>query len=66
MRQSDKKNILLNVFWSCIQDMVLYVFLNFFFSAFMPDDDFRALSDERFLAAGGQAAFAMSHERFGR
>ena len=26
----------------------------------------RALSDERFLAAGGQAAFAMSHERFGR
>ena len=27
---------------------------------------FRALSDERFLAAGGQAAFAMSHERFGR
>ena len=25
-----------------------------------------ALSDERFLAAGGQAAFAMSHERFGR
>ena len=27
---------------------------------------FWALSDERFLAAGGQAAFAMSHERFGR
>ena len=26
----------------------------------------KALSDERFLAAGGQAAFAMSHERFGR
>ena len=26
----------------------------------------RALSDERFLAPGGQAAFAMSHERFGR
>ena len=26
----------------------------------------RALSDERFLAPGGQAAFAMSHKRFGR
>ena len=26
----------------------------------------RALSDECFLASGGQAAFAMSHERFGR
>ena len=25
-----------------------------------------ALSDERFLAAGGKAAFAMSHERVGR
>ena len=29
-------------------------------------ESLRALSDERFLAAGGQAAFAMSHERFGR
>ena len=27
---------------------------------------FRALSEERFLAAGGQAAFAMSHEQVGR
>ena len=26
----------------------------------------RALSDERFLGGGGQAALAMSHERFGR
>ena len=26
----------------------------------------RALSDERFLGGGGQAALAMSHGRFGR
>ena len=26
----------------------------------------RALSDERFLGGGGQAALALSHERFGR